>query len=270
MEQIYENHSSYTKDFPVIFHTNHLHKTATLFYQPHWHENIEVLFMKKGITEVMLDDSSVQASAGDIVVVNSSVTHNFRPVSDQSEYECLIVDKSFCEQFGFFVDEKFICNTLSDERLFSLINNIKYLDATKPDHYSPEILSDVLKILTILFRKYVNKDYFYKTSSNLEMVKRGIKYIKKHIKENMSIDEIALYSGYSKYHFCRSFKEITGYTVNSYINQTKIAEAYKRLDRDKVSVSDVAAEYSFSTTSYFTKVFKKYTYITPSQVGRTE
>lgn len=269
MEQLYENHSLVTRDFPIIFHSNHLQKHNE-FHQPHWHENIELLFMTEGITEIMLDDSSVCAQKGSIVVVNSSVTHNFHPVTEFSEYECLIIDKNFCEQYGFFVDEKFICNTITDERLFVLIRNIRHLKEDKPKYYSAEILSDVLKILSILFREYIDNNYFEKSNHNLEMVKMGIKYIKKHIKEDLTIDEIAKYAGYSKYHFCRCFKDITGYTVNSYINQAKIAQAYKRLSRGDVNVGDIATEYGFNDISYFTKVFKKYTKVLPSKVGQSQ
>ena len=269
MEQIYENHSLVTKDFPVIFHNNKLRKRG-VFCQPHWHENIEILFMTDGITGVMLDDSSVQAQKGNIVVVNSSVAHNFHSVTETSAYECLIVDKSFCEQFGFFVDEKFICNTIADNRLFELMQNIKHLKETMPEYFSAEILSDVVKILSILFREYVDNNYFEKSNKNLEMVKLGIKYIKKHLKENLSVDEIADYAGYSKYHFCRCFKEITGYTVNSYINQAKIAYAYTQLSQTDISVGDIALECGFNDISYFTKVFKKYAHILPSKVSKAE
>ena len=101
------------------------------------------------------------------------------------------------------------------------------------------------------------------------MVKKGIKYISKHLKEALTVDEIADYAGYSKYYFCRCFKDITGYTVNSYINQAKIARTYKILCRGESTVGDVAAEYGFSDISYFTKVFKKYSGMTPSEYRKT-
>ena len=265
MKDLYENLSLPMKEFPIIFHTNRIHRLRS-FFGAHWHENIELLFMTKGITEIMLNENSVQASAGEIVVINSSITHAFRPVEEVSEYECLIIDKGFCEQFGFFVDEKYICSTLADNRIFDLMKDIKTLKQTKPEYFSAEILSDVLKILSILFREYVDDNYYEKVSKNLEMVKKGIKYINKHLKEALTVDEIADYAGYSKYHFCRCFKDITGYTVNSYINQAKIAQAYKLLGKGAATVGDVAAEYGFSDISYFTKVFKKYTAVLPSKV----
>lgn len=265
MNDYYENLSSYTKEFPVIFHTNKIYSFRS-FFGAHWHESIELLFMTEGPTEIMLNENCFRVSAGEIVVINSSVTHAFRPVCDSCEYECLIIDKGFCEQFGFFVDEKYICSVLKDDRIFELMKNIKYLKQEMPEYYSAEILSDVLKILSILFREYVDDNYYEKVSKNLEMVKRGIKYINKNLKKDITIEEVAKYAGYSKYYFCRCFKDITGYTVNSYINQAKIAQTYKILCRGEVSVGDVAAEYGFNDISYFTKVFKKYMHILPSKV----
>ncbi len=269
MNDYYENLSSYTKEFPVIFHTNKIYSFRS-FFGAHWHESIELLFMTEGTTEIMLNENRVRVSAGEIVVINSSVTHAFRPVSDYSEYECLIVDKGFCEQFGFFVDEKYICSTLSDRRLFELIKDIKHLKQTAPEYCSAEILSDVLKILCILFREYVDDNYYEKTSKNLEMVKKGIKYINKNLKKDIIIEDVAEYAGYSKYYFCRCFKDITGHTVNSYINQAKIAQAYKVLCRGEANVGDVAEEYGFNDISYFTKVFKKYMHTLPSKIMNEE
>lgn len=269
MKEHYENLSLTMKEFPIIFHTNRFQKVGC-FFVSHWHENIELLFMTEGTTEIMLNENSIRVSEGEIVVINSSVTHTVQPMSDFLEYECLIVDKSFCEQFGFFVDEKYICSVLKDDRIFELMKNIKYLKQEMPEYCSAEILSDVLKIMSILFREYADDNYYEKNSKNLEMVKKGIKYINKHLKEALTVDEIADYAGYSKYYFCRCFKEITGYTVNSYINQAKIAQTYKILCRGESTVGDVATEYGFNDISYFTKVFKKYTCTLPSKVQKEE
>ena len=47
------------------------------------------------------------------------------------------------------------------------------------------------------------------------MIKDGISFINKNYAEEMSLSDIADYACYSKYHFCRRFKEITGTTVKS-------------------------------------------------------
>ena len=127
-------------------------------------------------------------------------------------------------------------------------------------------MSEVIEILTLLYRKYQFTKTRYIKNKNIEMVKSGISYIKKHFYEQPSVDDIANHAGYSKYYFCRCFKEITGYTVNSYINSVKIEHAKELLTTHNQSVSEVSEICGFSDISYFTKIFKKYTGVLPSKL----
>ncbi|MBQ4110322.1 MAG: helix-turn-helix transcriptional regulator [Clostridia bacterium] len=264
--QTYEFHTYKNLELPIIFHQDTLKKNQ-LFY-PHWHENIEILSVKDGKIAVNLDDSIATANKGDILVINSSVIHRISAISDIANYTCLIIDKSFCEQHGFYVDEKRICETIKDDILFDMIMNMRTVLKTKPLYYTEEVLTDIIKILICMFRNYIAEEELSGTSKNIEMVKRGIKYIRKHFKEQISIDDIASYAGYSKYHFCRCFKEITGSTVNTYINQVKIDYAYRQLSNTDTSISDIAFECGFNDISYFTKTFKKFALTLPSKVEK--
>ena len=267
MNHNYEFQFQRSKESPFNFHSEKLCSPHAIV-MPHWHENIELLFMTEGITEVMLNDNCIHASAGTLVVINSNTTHQCYPVTYTSEFECLIIDKNFCEQFGLFTDENFICSTVSDERLFSLMKNLKHLNEIKPKYFYSEITSDVLKILSILFREYAEQEFFEakNKNKNVEMVTTAIRYINKHLKENLNIDKVAEHVGYSKCYFCSTFKDITGCTVNSYINQKKILQIYRLLGRGEKNINEIATEYGFNDVSYFTKVFKKYAKTLPSKV----
>ncbi|MEM5593918.1 helix-turn-helix transcriptional regulator [Niallia circulans] len=56
-----------------------------------------------------------------------------------------------------------------------------------------------------------------------------------------------------------------GIPISEYIQQMKIEEAKKLMTFAEHSLSDIHALLNFTDQSYFTKVFKKYTGITPKQ-----
>ena len=63
-------------------------------------------------------------------------------------------------------------------------------------------------------------------------------------------------------YLCREFKCATGKTIGTYINECKIHEAMRLLRMNLIEISDML---SFSSQSYFHRVFKKVTGKTPSE-----
>lgn len=90
-------------------------------------------------------------------------------------------------------------------------------------------------------------------------------YIDRHCTEDLSLDEIADLSGFSKYHFSRLFRQFTGFTFYRYLNQQRIAHAQALLADPDHSVLDVALSSGFSSMSAFVRMFRILKGCTPSQ-----
>ncbi|MBT2291844.1 helix-turn-helix domain-containing protein [Paenibacillus albidus] len=88
-------------------------------------------------------------------------------------------------------------------------------------------------------------------------------YIYKHIYENISHNDIARTVGLSPKYLSVLFKKEVGSTVSTYIQQMKTDEAKKLLAYSKTPISEICTLLSFNDQSYFTKVFKKVTGVTP-------
>lgn len=90
-------------------------------------------------------------------------------------------------------------------------------------------------------------------------------YIYKHIYEPLTLQSIADHLSISPKYLSNLFKKEVGIPISEYIQQTKIEEAKKLMTFAEHSLSDIHALLNFTDQSYFTKVFKKYTGITPKQ-----
>ncbi len=264
----YENHNAQNYRMPARFHTE---LNGGFAFRGRWHEDIEILFVIEDSALVRLNNTVYTANPGDIIVINSSVMHSIIAKDKYVTYHCLIIDKDFCERYGFFIDENHIKELVSDPEIFELSQNMRKEQDQKDDFYNSAIISDTLKILTLLFRRHLVTNYDFRSESkNLKMVKDAMKYMKNHFCEPLSLDEIADKIGYSKYHFCRCFKEITGSTVVTYLNDLKINYAQSQLLNTDASITDIATECGFSDISYFTKTFKKHLGVLPSKVQRNK
>ena len=96
-----------------------------------------------------------------------------------------------------------------------------------------------------------------------QIIDDSIRYMKEHINEDLTAQNIANYVGYSVFHFCRIFSLITNLTVMEYIRKYRLSIARSELEGNK-KIIDVALQYGFETASGFTKSFRKEFGYTPT------
>ncbi|CAH1057450.1 helix-turn-helix domain-containing protein [Paenibacillus pseudetheri] len=90
-------------------------------------------------------------------------------------------------------------------------------------------------------------------------------YIFNHLYEELSLDKLAVVASLNRSYLSQLFKKETGFTVSDFIQIERIEEAKRLIELPGISLSDIATRLHFNDQSYFTKVFKKYTGITPRQ-----
>lgn len=90
-------------------------------------------------------------------------------------------------------------------------------------------------------------------------------YVYQHLYDHINISQIAESIGVSAVHLSGRFQKEVGQTLKSYIQQEKIEEAKKLILFTDHSILDICVLLHFNDQSYFTKVFKKITGLTPKQ-----
>lgn len=103
----------------------------------------------------------------------------------------------------------------------------------------------------------------------LSCIKASIDYIENHIKENISIEDVANNSYVSSYYLQVGFNIMTGYSIGEYIRNRKLYLAALDL-KDNKRIIDVALEYGYETPESFTKAFKRFHGFNPSQIRKYE
>ncbi len=92
----------------------------------------------------------------------------------------------------------------------------------------------------------------------------AIDYIDVNYHKSLTLHEISQHAGMSKYHFCRTFKTLTGHTVIDYINSIRIKKAKEFLEESVLSVTEISLQVGFNTISHFNTIFKRVVGIPPS------
>ncbi len=88
-------------------------------------------------------------------------------------------------------------------------------------------------------------------------------YMKENITSSIAVDDIAAACGLSESQFARRFKKTVGVTPADYLQRLRIEKACNILRETSDSITEVAFSLGFSSSQYFSTVFKRYTGITP-------
>jgi AraC-like DNA-binding protein len=96
-------------------------------------------------------------------------------------------------------------------------------------------------------------------------LKPVIDYIEENVDFYIDIDYLANIAGLSKSRFQIKFKEYTGYPPREYIMRKKVERARELLDSSDLTITEIAHMLCFSSSQYFSTVFKKYTNVTPAE-----
>jgi transcriptional regulator GlxA family with amidase domain len=90
-------------------------------------------------------------------------------------------------------------------------------------------------------------------------------YIRNNLQQNIKVDELADIACFSKDHFSRVFKNITGLAPCDYIISKRIERAQFLLLTTDLSQNQIIEQTGFRSASYFSRIFKKHTSYTPVQ-----
>ena len=106
--------------------------------------------------------------------------------------------------------------------------------------------------------------------STSESPEEIVEQVKKLIAENLSVgnlqrDELAAMVHVSSGYLGRIFKKQTGQAITDYIINKRIAVAKQLLIKTNLSITDISTRVGTSYSSYFTKIFKEQTGMTPQE-----
>lgn len=98
-----------------------------------------------------------------------------------------------------------------------------------------------------------------------EITKKAIRYISQNFAQNLTLSMVADHVHLNPAYFSTLFKQSTGSSFKEYLNMVRIEESKRLLSNTDYSIIDISLATGFEDQSYFSKVFKKYTGLTPKQ-----
>lgn len=93
----------------------------------------------------------------------------------------------------------------------------------------------------------------------------AMNYIETHLDDHIDIRVLASMTHCSEFHFQRLFSTIVDVSLSEYIRRRRLTRAAEDLKQTSIRVMDCALKYGYESADAFTKAFKNFHKLTPTQ-----
>lgn len=254
-----------------------------------WHPEVEILKATLGDFDVELNLETTHVQKGDMFFFNPGDIHQIIAGSDQCEHEVV----AFLPDILSFTYQDAMQTDLvgpfirQETRLASVIHpdSIGYEDISRIENdlfgYASGqkdgwYLRFKTSLMDFLLQMYEN-GYILDNQANtsdtashkkIAAFKKVVSYMDNNYAHKITLSQLANEADYNPQYFCHFFRDITGTTPINYLLELRLDKARELICTTNESIQNIAAACGFDNMSYFIRVFKKTTGLTPTQYRR--
>jgi AraC family transcriptional regulator, melibiose operon regulatory protein len=250
----------------------------------HWHNAIELFFIKNGAAKFNFIDSSYILNQSEGGFINRNVLHSVQL------YEC-----ESCEIITFIFSPSLFTAGIENEIFLKFstplysINGLNFIPFTNKIVWTMDCLNSILcaysaytsddsgKELLILehlthiwnlllhdgISNFVQTENIHSLSES--RVKIMIQFIHEHYSEQLTLHKIAKSATISTRECTRCFRNTIKTSPTTYLIKYRIKTAAFLLSISNYSVTEVSLKTGFNNSSYFTRMFERYMNVTPKE-----
>lgn len=248
-------------------------------YENHFHSAVEVIIPLAGQVTVQLGEETLNVRADEVIIIPAGCNHSLH-MGSGGERELLLYEMN-----GVFSLKEF-------SALRQMVSNPIYLTMSHPCrervralffeiiqvHRSGAVLRNMynyallLEIYAILGENYLSTsvtaaemNVLQRQMSGEDAFHRALQHLNKNYMDDMTLDTLAAYAGFSRYTLSRMFRQHTGMTFTQYLSQRRVEMAMELLSATRMPVTQVALQCGFNSIATFNRVFRDVKGCTPTQ-----
>ena len=251
----------------------------------HWHKSMELVYVKKGRGQVQAGMRWMDAEAGDIFVLPPGMLHALRGVPDSAmEYENFMFDPEFLGSGAADICAQRYLVPLAAGRLplpvclraeqpiypgaAACLKEAEELCGQRRIGFELGVKAAMLRFL--FWMTQAQAEPLPEEHRDTDRLKEVLRRVEREYAHPLTVTVMAQGCGCSASHFMRWFKQMTGSSFISYLNERRLAAAAERLRQSEDSVLSIAEAVGFETLSNFNQQFKKRYGGTPRDYRRGE
>lgn len=247
---------------------------------PHEHDYMELLYIYSGEGRYIVDGTTYDVSAGNLIIINPGIEHAHVVTSHSNPMTILAL--GLCDvQFTGMPQNKIIFPGMppvlaADADLRNHITRIFFhMLAEKEQHFPGKY--DMMRlylsqILLYIIRAYKEPDEqtasqpSFTSHRKNHVVQTIMDYMEEHYSEKISLDAIAGNMYLSPIYISKIFKEETGQAPIQYLIKIRLQKATRLMkEYPDYSIKKIAEMVGYDDAYHFSKIFKKHMLVTPKE-----
>lgn len=256
-------------------------------HEAHQHEFFEFFLMVSGRCHHSIHGNERLISEGDFLLLSPGQSHSFRP-AEAGGFEMLqvifmpsilnihprylsrsrrLLDLVYLRPFYKKGFEKIHLSGLTELKLKGLLAEMLEEYEKRQDGFEiaiqAKLMDFLISLVRFMERSSAGKALRSQPSPAAIAMSRILKHIHEQFKNPLRLEDMAEMAGVSREYFCVIFKKITGTSLVEYLNRLRIEEAKHLLSHSALPVTDVCFESGFKDLSYFSRLFRTETGLSP-------
>lgn len=283
-----------TQSFPCAAYRTHTLGKGTLV-KHHWHDEAEILYFSGGEFRLEINMESFSIRSECFYFINPGELHSIITETSDTHWEDAVVFSPGILSFDSYDEAQIhLVKPIQNGKLLfprriapehpafiplrnAFFDTMHAFGQMTEDSASDSSLvtddltsqlyikSALLHILATLSAHRLFSPAEKSFNKSVESVKTALTYIKENYHDKIYISDLAGQVNLNEQYFCRLFKKAIGCPPIEYINEYRIKQAKRLLEKTDRPVTEVCLECGYNNLGNFLREFRKYTGTTPLQ-----
>lgn len=284
-----ENITHATANRPYSLHRTEVPADRAMILYPHWHEEIELLYLEKGSAEFVIEEKHILVKEGEALLIPPNLLHLAKNTLGEECCFCaflfnptLFNEAYIRSNYNRFVQPlrhngRLYVSSFTPElswhrELLRLLRQILcYYNRQDIDLWELELHGLLYQLWNLYYINYMCSITHSGSYERLyHKLKPSLDFIHAYYVFDITLELLAKQSGLCKESFCRYFKQLTGESAFPYIARYRIRKSCELLLNTDMKITHIASQCGFENISYYNRLFMLYMKCKPSQYRKTQ
>ena len=245
----------------------------------HAHGEVQLLFCFKGEFEYeFAGRASAVLTAGHYIVIPARLRHRHLQAIDPAGHRIELLVRPPRREAAFSLFPRSVAKSLlgslrakacrpvqASRALARAFLRLDALAERGEKSLSPEELALARTLASLAFHICAGEDAdVHGEKPGVRLMDEATSWLERHFAENVRMDALVAYMGYSRSRLFDLFRRHTGLSPADYLARYRIRMARRMLERTDRKVTEISRACGFSSAQYFNSAFRRQTGLTPS------
>ncbi|MBD5515722.1 MAG: AraC family transcriptional regulator [Lachnospiraceae bacterium] len=251
-------------------------ENSDILVPAHWHQHLEIIYIAKGKMTAYINEASYELLTSDILIVNPQDIHYTHALGD-CHYYLLQIPSIHLERIStdwklLHFSEYLPHDSSPDSlnlRLCEIFREFIDLDRNRDKGWHLLFFTRLYYFLYLLYTKgssLLSVQNRKRTERDFLRIEQSMQYVRRHYREQISLNQIATQLSVTPEYFCRLFKKYTGQTFFTYVSQVRLMRFYQELIQTDESITFLLEKNGITNYKQFMRMFKQTYGTTPHKL----